>query len=91
MKNLYKKNLFGLLLMVACLMSMVHCYAQNTFTTSTFRLMSSENVITGVRPAMNDNGRAINNRGWYYYDDGVNVDAIGLTNGGSFYWGVMFP
>lgn len=91
MKNLYKKNLFGLLLMVACLMSMVHCYAQNTFTTSTFRLMSSENVITGVRPAKNDNGRAINNRGWYYYDDGVNVDAIGLTNGGSFYWGVMFP
>ena len=40
---------------------------------------------------MNDNGRAINNRGWYYYDDGVNVDAIGLTNGGSFYWGVIFP
>lgn len=28
---------------------------------------------------------------WYYYDNGVNVDAIGLTNGGSFYWGVMFP
>ena len=28
---------------------------------------------------------------WYYYDDGVNVDAIGLTAGGSFYWGVMFP
>lgn len=40
---------------------------------------------------MNDNGRAINDRGWYYYDDGVNVDAIGFTNGGSFYWGVMFP
>ena len=29
--------------------------------------------------------------GWVYYDDGVNVDAIGLTAGGSFYWGVMFP
>ena len=28
---------------------------------------------------------------WYYYDNGVNVDAVGLTNGGSFYWGVMFP
>ena len=28
---------------------------------------------------------------WYYYDNGVNVDAIGLTAGGSFYWGVMFP
>jgi len=91
MKNLYKKNLFGLLLMVACLMNIAHGYAQNTFTTSTFRSISSENGMTGVRPAMNDNGRAINNRGWYYYDDGVNVDAIGLTNGGSFYWGVMFP
>jgi hypothetical protein len=29
--------------------------------------------------------------GWVFYDDGVNVDAIGLTAGGSFYWGVMFP
>ena len=28
---------------------------------------------------------------WYYYDNGVNVDAVGLTAGGSFYWGVMFP
>ena len=27
---------------------------------------------------------------WYYYDDGVNQDAIG-TGGGVFYWGVMFP
>ena len=27
---------------------------------------------------------------WYYYDNGVNVDAIG-TGGGNFYWGVMFP
>ena len=27
---------------------------------------------------------------WYYYDDGVNQDAIG-TGGGSFWWGVMFP
>ena len=28
---------------------------------------------------------------WLYYDDGANVDAIGLTNGGSFYWGIKFP
>ena len=28
---------------------------------------------------------------WYYYDNGTNVDAIGLNGGGSFYWGVMFP
>ena len=27
---------------------------------------------------------------WYYYDNGVNEDAIG-TNGGQFYWGIMFP
>jgi hypothetical protein len=26
---------------------------------------------------------------WLYYDDGVNVDAIGA--GGTLYWGVMFP
>ncbi|MBR6227886.1 MAG: choice-of-anchor J domain-containing protein, partial [Bacteroidales bacterium] len=25
---------------------------------------------------------------WLYYDDGANVDAIGLTTGGSFYWGI---
>jgi hypothetical protein len=28
---------------------------------------------------------------WLYYDDGQNVDAIGLTSGGSFYWGIKFP
>ena len=28
---------------------------------------------------------------WLYYDDGANVDAIGLTTGGSFYWGIKFP
>ena len=28
---------------------------------------------------------------WYYYDNGTNNDAIGLTSGGSFYWGIMFP
>jgi hypothetical protein len=28
---------------------------------------------------------------WYYYDNGTNDDAIGLTSGGSFYWGIMFP
>jgi hypothetical protein len=28
---------------------------------------------------------------WLYYDDGTNEDAIGLTSGGSFYWGIKFP
>ena len=28
---------------------------------------------------------------WLYYDDGFNVDAIGLTAGGSIYWGIKFP
>ena len=33
----------------------------------------------------------MNNRdGWYYYDNGTNVDAIG-TGGGEFWWAVMFP
>ena len=30
-------------------------------------------------------------RDWNYYDTGNNDDAIGLTSGGSFYWGIMFP
>ena len=30
-------------------------------------------------------------RDWNYYDTGNNDDAIGLTTGGSFYWGIMFP
>ena len=28
---------------------------------------------------------------WYYYDNGTFDDAIGLTNGGQFYWAIMFP
>lgn len=28
---------------------------------------------------------------WLYYDDGTNVNAVGITAGGSFYWGIMFP
>jgi hypothetical protein len=28
---------------------------------------------------------------WLYYDDGENVDAIGLNGGGSFYWGFKVP
>lgn len=30
-------------------------------------------------------------RDWYYYDNGSNDDAIGLTSGGGFYWGIMLP
>jgi hypothetical protein len=33
--------------------------------------------------AMTDDGN------WYYYDNGINDDAIGLTSGGGFYWGIM--
>ena len=29
--------------------------------------------------------------GWLYYDDGTNLDAVGLSQGGSFYWGIMLP
>ena len=35
-------------------------------------------------------GKELTNRGWYYYDDGANVDAIG-TGGGNFWWGIMLP
>ena len=28
---------------------------------------------------------------WYYYDDGVNEDAIGTGSGSNFYWGIMIP
>ncbi|MBR4156329.1 MAG: choice-of-anchor J domain-containing protein [Bacteroidales bacterium] len=28
---------------------------------------------------------------WLHYDNESNYDAIGLQNGGSFYWGIMFP
>ena len=30
-------------------------------------------------------------RDWLSYDSGTNSDAIGLTSGGGFYWGIMFP
>ena len=30
-------------------------------------------------------------RDWLHYDSGTNSDAIGLTSGGGFYWGIMFP
>ncbi len=29
--------------------------------------------------------------GWIYYDNGTNENAIGLSEGGSFYWGICFP
>lgn len=36
-------------------------------------------------------GKALTDRGqWYYYDDGVNVDGIG-TDGGNFWWAIMLP
>lgn len=90
MKKLYKKNLFGLLLVAACLMSMAHGYAQNNYTASTLATLLSEGT-REVRPSMRDDGRAIADRGWYYYDNGTYADAVGLTEGGSIYWGIMLP
>ena len=29
--------------------------------------------------------------GWIYYDNGTNENAIGLSEGGLFYWGICFP
>ena len=91
MKKMCKKDLLGLLLLAAFLTSMVHSYAQNNSSTSIFGTISSEYGVREVRPEVNDNGNTMENRGWYYYDDGSYVDAIGLQNGGSIYWGIMFP
>jgi hypothetical protein len=36
-------------------------------------------------------GEANMTRDWHFYDSGTNSDAIGLTSGGGFYWGIMLP
>lgn len=36
-------------------------------------------------------GEQSTNEHCLFYDDGINVDAVGMTNGGSFYWGIKFP
>ena len=36
-------------------------------------------------------GKATEEGDWLHYDDGENLDAIGLQSGGGFYWAVMFP
>ena len=44
------------------------------------------------RPSFEVAPNGMSNRdGWYYYDNGTNYDAIGLTAGGGFWWGIMFP
>lgn len=91
MKKMYKKSLFCWLLLAACLMNMAHGYAQNNSSPSTLCVISSEHENNGANPAMNTTNRGVGDRGWYYYDDGNYVDALGLSNGGSFNWGVMFP
>ena len=47
---------------------------------------------TNVMNAGEGFGAAANQmtRDWYYYDNGVNEDAIG-TGGGNFWWGIMLP
>ena len=40
----------------------------------------------------NKNYNGITDNGqWYYYDNGENDNAVGLTSGGSISWGVLFP
>ena len=90
MKKLYN-SLLGLLLVATCLMSVVSGYAQNNLIAKTFGTLSSEYGTTKVSPTTNDNERTVGDRGWNYYDNGSYADAIGLENGGSIYWGVMFP
>ena len=38
-----------------------------------------------------DPGKTTDEGDWLHYDDGENLDAIGLQSGGGFYWAVMFP
>ena len=91
MKKMYKMSLISWLMIEACLMCITHGYAQNNLISSPFEAISSEYGVSIVRPEFNNNDKTIANRGWYYYDDGICTNAIGLSNGGSIYWGVMFP
>lgn len=91
MEKVFKKILFCILLIAVGMMVSAKGYAQNGITTMTFGTLSSENRMRDASPEINNNCRAVEDRGWYYYDNGNNVNAIGLTNGGSIYWGVMFP
>lgn len=36
-------------------------------------------------------GEEVSDEHCLFYDDGINVDGVGMTNGGSFYWGIKFP
>ena len=56
-------------------------------TSSTFRGGNLGNAGVGfgnANSALTDDGN------WYYYDNGINEDAIG-TGGGNFWWGIMLP
>ncbi|MBR0274082.1 MAG: DUF2436 domain-containing protein [Bacteroidaceae bacterium] len=56
------------------------------------RVAGSFASMNGTAAGSHTGNAGVSNRdGWLMYDDGVNIDAIGLTSGGSFYWGVMFP
>jgi hypothetical protein len=51
------------------------------------RVAGSFASMNGTAAGSHTGNAGVSNRdGWLMYDDGVNIDAIGLTSGGSFYW-----
>ena len=56
---------------------------------------NTTNVIRPQRillmPEITVNSLTPNTGDWFYYDNGVKDDAVGLSAGGSFNWGIMFP
>lgn len=54
-----------------------------------FAITISAQPENGGTVAFGSNG-STNYSQWYYYDDGVNQDAIG-TGGGNFWWAIMIP
>lgn len=64
------------------------CYSQGLSTSCSFALPNVENKLI----SQSNNGRAVADGHWYYYDNG-NFEgiSIGVQNGASFSWGVMFP
>lgn len=99
-----KKRKYFLLVLLLCMAGITKTMAQSSINRKNLLTHNSEGAsMTEVGHVDNMLSRSINfdrmrsfdnNRrdegGWYYYDNGVNEDAIG-TGGGNFWWGVMFP
>ena len=52
---------------------------------------SKGGMLANAGKGYGNTGNFVDDGNWYYYDNGTNDDAIGLTSGGGFYWGIMLP